>query len=63
VTALVQVEVIKDLLEELWVLAGQLKDARFDLTEKVLNSLLSDGGVLLFWYLPGGFHHADEVLI
>ena len=42
VTALVQVEVIKDLLEELWVLAGQLKDARFDLTEQVLNSLLSD---------------------
>jgi len=52
-TTLVQIEVVEDLLEELWVLAGQLEDTRFDLTEKVIDSLLGDSTVLLLWHLPG----------
>ena len=29
----------------------------------MLDGLLGHGRVLLLWYLPGGLHHADEVLV
>ena len=40
--ALIQIEVIEDLLEEFWVAAGQFEDTALDFTEEVGNSLLGD---------------------
>ena len=62
-TALVQVEVVEDLLKELWVLAGELPDARLNFAEQVGDGLLSDLRVLLLGDLPGRLHHAHEVLV
>ena len=62
-TALVQVEVVEDLLKELWVLAGELPDARLNFAEQVGDGLLGDLRVLLLGDLPGRLHHAHEVLI
>ena len=63
VPALVQVEVIKDLLQELRVLASELPHARLNFAEQVGDSLLGDAGVLFLGHLPGGLHHAHEVLV
>lgn len=63
VAALVQVEVVEDLLKELWVLAGQLPNAALNFAQEVGDSLLGDAGVLLLRNLPGGLHHANEVLV
>ena len=63
VTALVQVEVVEDLAEEGGVASGELENAGFDLTEEVGDGLLGDLRVLLLRDLPGGLHHADEVLV
>ena len=53
VTALVKVEVVKDLLQELRVLAGELPHARLDLAQKMGNGLLGHRRVLFFRNLPG----------
>jgi len=63
VTTLVKVEIVEDLAEEGGVSAGKFKDAGLDLTEQVGDGLLGDLRVFLLGYLPGGFHHADEVLV
>ena len=63
VTTLVEVEVVEDLLKELGLLAGKLPNAGLDFTEKVRHGLLGNSGVLLLRHLPGGLHHADEVLV
>ena len=63
VAALVEVEVVEDLLEELRVLTGELPNARLNLAEEVRDGLLGDSGVLLLGNLPGGLHHGDEVLV
>jgi hypothetical protein len=62
-TALVQVKVVEDLLEELWVLTGELPDARLNFAKKVGDCLLGDLAVLLLRNLPGGFHHTHEILV
>ena len=62
-TALVQVEVVEDLAEEGGVTSSELKDAGFDLSEEVRDSLLGDLGVLLLRNLPSRLHHAHEVLV
>ena len=62
-TALVKVEVVEDLLEELRVLSSELPHARLNFAKKVRDGLLSDTRVLLFRDLPGRLHHADEVLV
>jgi len=63
VTALVEVEVVEDLAEEGGVASGELKNAGFHFTEEVRDGLLGDLRVLFLRDLPGGFHHADEVLV
>jgi len=63
VTTLVKVKIVEDLAEEGGVSAGKFKDTGLDLTEQVGDGLLGDLRVLLLGYLPGGFHHADEVLV
>ena len=62
-STLIQIEVIEDLLEEFWVTASQFEDTGLDFTKEVGDSLLGHCSVLLLWYLPGGLHHANEVLI
>ena len=62
-STLIQIEIVEDLLEEGWVTAGQFEDTALNLTEEVGDSLLGDLRVLFLWYLPGGLHHADEVLV
>ena len=42
VTALIQIEIVEDLLEEGWVTTGQLEDTALYLTEKMRHSLLGD---------------------
>ena len=63
VSALVQVEIVKDLLQELRVLAGELPHARLNFAKEVGDGLLGDAGVLFLGHLPGGLHHAHEVLV
>jgi len=63
VTALVKIEIVEDLLEELRVLSGKLPNARLNFAKKMGDGLLGDTRVLLFGDLPGGLHHADEVLV
>jgi len=63
VTALVEVEVVEDLAEEGGVASGELENAGFHFTEEVRDGLLGDLRVLFLGNLPGGFHHADEVLV
>ena len=63
VAALIQIEVIEDLLQEAWFAAGKFKHATLDFAEEMGNCLLGDLGVLLLRNLPGGLHHADEIFI
>ena len=63
VTALIQIEIIEDLLQESWILSSQLEDARLNLAKQVRDGLLGDLGVLFFRDLPGRFHHSHEVLV
>jgi len=63
VTALVQVEVIEDLLQEFRVITSELHDTGLNFGEQVLNGLLDHSSVLFFGDLPSGLHHADEVFI
>lgn len=63
VTALVEVEVVEDLAEEGGVASGELENAGFHFAEEVRDGLLGDLRVLFLRDLPGGFHHADEVLV
>lgn len=53
VAALVQVEVLENLLKESWVFARQLEDAGLDLSEEVGHGLLGDLRVFLLRHLPG----------
>ena len=62
-STLIQIEVIEDLLEEFWVAASQFEDTGLHFTEKMRDGLLGHCGVLLFWYLPCGLHHADKVFV
>ena len=63
VAAGVQVEVVKDLLQEGRVLSSQLPNARLNFAQEVGDCLLSDSGVLLLRDLPSRLHHANEVLV
>lgn len=62
-SALIQIEVIEDLLDEGWVASGELEDTVLNFSEEVGDGLLGDSGVLLLGNLPGGLHHGDEVLV
>lgn len=62
-STLVEVEVVEDLAEEGGVSSGKFEYASFHFSEEVRDGLLGDLRVLFFGYLPGRFHHADEVLV
>jgi len=59
----IQIEIIKDFPEELWIILCKLEYSSFHFGMQMLYGSLGYFSIFVFWALPSSFHHSYEILV